>query len=85
MKLRDRVSEFRGSPFRDSMSYASTMGSRVGLVYNARNDDWDSELGDDSAHRQEPEMPPISIVILPQPTNPKRTRSQYTYTEERER
>ena len=85
MKLRDRVSDFRGSPFRDSMSYASTMGSRVGLVYDARDDDWDSELGDDSAHRQEPEMPPISIVTLPQLTNPKRTRSQYTYTEERER
>jgi len=29
------------------MSYASSMGSRVGIVYNANDEDWDCEIGND--------------------------------------
>ena len=65
LKLRDRVSDFRGNPFKDAMSYASAMGTRVGLVYDARDDDWDNEIGEDDIPRAEPEAPPMSTVTLP--------------------
>jgi len=29
------------------MSYASSMGSRVGIVYDANDEDWDCEIGND--------------------------------------
>ena len=64
-KLRDLISDFRGNPFKDSMSYASSMGARVGLVYDARDKDWDCEIADDSMSAPEPELPQMCTVSLP--------------------
>ena len=64
-KLRDLISDFRGNPFKDSMLYASSMGARVGLVYDARGDDWDSEIAGDSTSAPEPELPQMCTVSLP--------------------
>ena len=47
------------------MSYASSMGARVGLVYDARDEDWDCEIADDSMSAPEPELPQMCTVSLP--------------------
>ena len=48
-----------------TMSYASAMGARVGLVYDARDEDWDCEISDDSMSAPEPELPQMCTVSLP--------------------
>ena len=48
-----------------TMSYASAMGARVGLVYDARDEDWDCKIADESMSAPEPELPQMCTVSLP--------------------
>jgi len=66
-RLRDLICDFKGNPFKDSMSYASSMGARVGVVYDARDEDWNSEIEDDINFPSEsgPDLPLLNTVPLP--------------------
>ena len=66
-RLRDLICDFKGNPFKDSMSYASSMGARVGVVYDARDEEWNSEIADDSPFPSGsgPDLPPMNTVPLP--------------------
>lgn len=59
-RLRDLICGFKGNPFKESMSYASTMGARVGVFYDARDNYWYSEIADENPlpAGSNPDLPP---------------------------
>lgn len=66
-RIRDLICDYHGNPFKESMSYASSMGARVGVVYDARDDDWDTEIADDNLlpTGPEPELLQMCTISLP--------------------
>ena len=66
-RLRDLVRDLPGNPIKEAMSYASNMGARVGVIYDAHDDDWDDEITNDNPIHTatDPELPRLQSVPLP--------------------
>ena len=60
-------SESKGNPFSESMSYASSMGGRMGIVYDTNEEDWDDEVETDKTFPASGSQafPSLTTVSLP--------------------
>ena len=66
-RLRNIIMDFKGNPFSESMSYASSMGGRMGIVYDTNEEDWDDEVETDKTFPASGSQafPSLTTVSLP--------------------
>ena len=66
-RLSNLIRKFKGNPFPSAMSSASSMGQRVGIVYDARDNDRYDQLGNDETFPTSDDdfYPSWSSVSLP--------------------